>query len=133
MRGERAQQELADKASDNSDNEIEILDVSTYKPKKIPPPIWRECIKKVWEVDPLKCTHCQGEMKIISFINEPDVIRKILEHLDLWNIQDQPRPPPENRFTPPPRNPCPASTGQDDSCFFDDGWPGYEEPYITRD
>lgn len=41
-------------------------------------------IKKVWEVDPLKCSHCTGEMKIISFINEEPVIRKILEHLSLW-------------------------------------------------
>ena len=27
---------------------------------------------------------CGSEMKIISFINEVDVIRKILEHLGLW-------------------------------------------------
>jgi hypothetical protein len=50
MRGDRAKQELADKVSDNTDDEIEIIDVSKYKPKKIPPPTWRECIKKVWEV-----------------------------------------------------------------------------------
>jgi len=71
-------------------------------------------------------------MKNISFINEPDVIRKILEHLDLWSTPEQPRSPPENRFTPPQHNPCPAITDQDDF-DFDDGWPGYEEPYITRD
>lgn len=70
-------------------------------------------------------------MKIISFINEPEVIRKILEHLDLWRRREQPRPPPENKFTAPQHNPCPAITEQDD--FFDDGWPGYEEPYITCD
>jgi len=64
--------------------EIEIfIDVSDYKPRKIPPPTWRECIKKVWEVDPLKWKHCKGEMKIINFINERPVIRKILEHLNL--------------------------------------------------
>ncbi|MCF6188746.1 MAG: transposase, partial [Desulfobulbaceae bacterium] len=60
MRGERAKQELTDKVNDNTDDEIEIIDVSKYKPKKILPPTWRECIKKVWEVDPLKCKHCQG-------------------------------------------------------------------------
>jgi hypothetical protein len=83
--GDRVKQELADKVSDNTDNEIKIIDVSKYKPKKIPPPTWREWIKKVWEVDPLKCPNCTCEMKIISFINEPDVIRIVLEHLDLWN------------------------------------------------
>jgi len=33
--------------------EIEVLDVSSYHPRRIPPGTWRECIKKVWEVDPL--------------------------------------------------------------------------------
>jgi len=50
--------------------------------KKIPPPTWQECIKKVCEVDLLQCKHCQREMKIISFINEPDVIRKTLGPLE---------------------------------------------------
>ncbi len=62
---------------------VEILDVSDYRPKKIPSPQWRECIKKIWEVDPLSCPRCVSEMKIISFINETDVIRKILEHVGL--------------------------------------------------
>jgi len=86
MRGERSKQETEKTESENGSNEIEIIDISNYKPRRIPPPIWRECIKKVWEVDPLKCPHCQGEMKIISFINEPKAIRRIVEHLDLWRI-----------------------------------------------
>ena len=131
MRGERAKQELADKEDESTGNEIEIIDVSKYKPRKIPPPTWRECIRKVWEVDPLKCKHCQGEMKIISFINEPNVIRKILEHLDLWNTPEQLRPPPGKRFTLPKHNPCPPVTEQED--VFDDGWPGYEEPVFSVD
>ncbi|MFO7760506.1 MAG: hypothetical protein R6V20_02695 [Desulfobia sp.] len=46
----------------------------------------RECIKKVWEVDPLECPHCHAEIKIISFISksQPEVIRKILKYLGLW-------------------------------------------------
>jgi hypothetical protein len=36
-------------------DEITILDVSDYKPRLIPSPTWRECIKKIWEVDPLEC------------------------------------------------------------------------------
>ncbi|NOQ21351.1 MAG: acid--CoA ligase [Candidatus Aegiribacteria sp.] len=31
-------------------------------------------------------------MKVISFIEQPFVIRRILKHLDLWK---DPRPPPE--------------------------------------
>ena len=63
---------------------VEILDIYDYRTKKIPSPKWWECIRKVWEVDPLSCPKCGSEMKIISFINESVVIRKILEHLGLW-------------------------------------------------
>ncbi|NOQ23112.1 MAG: hypothetical protein GQ565_10765 [Candidatus Aegiribacteria sp.] len=31
-------------------------------------------------------------MKVISFIEQPSVIRRILKHLDLW---EDPRPPPQ--------------------------------------
>jgi len=94
MRGERAKEEMTDRENEHSSNEIEVIDVSDYKPRKIPPPTWHECIKKVWEVDPLKCPHCTGEMKIISFINERPLIRKILEHLNLWIEKPKQRPPP---------------------------------------
>jgi hypothetical protein len=132
MRGDRAKQELAGQES-GGDDEIEIIDVSAYKPRKIPPPKWRECIKKIWEVDPLLCTHCHAEMKIISFINERPVIRKILEHLNLWEIQqEQPRPPPSRAGPQLPvwkRRSLRENPRQQE--LFDDGWPGYEEPYIT--
>jgi hypothetical protein len=31
-------------------------------------------------------------MKVIAFIEKPDVIKKILKHLDLWHVKRQPRP-----------------------------------------
>jgi hypothetical protein len=130
MRGDRQKQEFEDEKQGSPDKEVEIINVSQYKPRKIPPPTWRECIKKVWEVDPLKCRHCQGEMKIISFIKDREVIRKILEHLDLWRIPKQPRPPPKNKFALPQQNPCPPVTEQN---LFDDGWPGDEEPVFLAD
>jgi hypothetical protein len=54
---------------------------------------WARLIRKVFEVDPLLCPDCGGEMRIISFIEELAVVRKILEHLGLWEDQE-PRPPP---------------------------------------
>lgn len=129
MRGDRKKQVFDEEDKNAPDERTEIIDVSAYKPHKISPATWRECIKKVWEVDPLKCPHCQGEMKIISFIKELDVIRKILEHLNLWRIPKQSRPPPGNRFEVPQHNPCPPPTKQEE--FFDDGWPGYEEPLFS--
>ena len=43
-------------------------------------------IKKVYEIDPLKCPHCGAAMKIISFIErrQRDVIERILRHCGLW-------------------------------------------------
>ena len=45
---------------------------------------WSYFIRKVYETDPLICPKCQGEMRIISCIDQPDVIKKILQHLGLW-------------------------------------------------
>ena len=44
---------------------------------------WCYFIRKVYETDPLTCPKCQREMRIISFIDQPDVIQNILEHLAL--------------------------------------------------
>ena len=44
---------------------------------------WAQLIKKVYEADPLGCPRCRGAMRIIAFIDQPDVIEKILTHLSL--------------------------------------------------
>jgi len=53
---------------------------------------WARLIQKIYHVDPLLCPKCKGTMKIISFIEEPDVIRKILVHLDLWDVRNHDPP-----------------------------------------
>jgi hypothetical protein len=45
------------------------------------------------EIDPLTCPECQGLMRIISIIEDQEVIDKILSHLGL-NQKSQ-RPPPK--------------------------------------
>ena len=52
-------------------------------------------IQKIYEVDPLICPKCSGDMRILAFIEDQEVIRKILNHLGLW--KRTPRAPP----TPP--------------------------------
>jgi Transposase, Mutator family/Putative transposase len=54
---------------------------------------WFYFIRKVYETDPLVCPKCQGEMRIISFIDQVDVIKKILQHLGLW---EESHAPPES-------------------------------------
>lgn len=103
-------------------DDVEIIDVADYQPKPVPSKTWRDCIKKIYEVDPLCCPKCGGEMRIISFINEDEVIEKILDHLGLWSQKSSRDPPKEN-----------SSQTNNDLVYepIDDGWPEYEEPYIV--
>lgn len=53
---------------------------------------WAQLIQKVYEVAPLLCSRCAGPMRVIAFIEQADVICKILKHLDLWDPQCKPAP-----------------------------------------
>ena len=55
-------------------------------------------IKKIYEVDPLLCPKCKGPMRIISFIEDQEVIRTILQHLGLWDCRSR---PPAKAHAPP--------------------------------
>ena len=68
---------------------------------------WARLIQKVYEVDPLICPKCQGKMRIIAFIEDAEVIKKILKHLGLWETRNH---------DPPARNPThiPELTYDDD-------------------
>jgi len=48
---------------------------------------WARLIQKIYEVDPLTCRKYQGRMKIIAFIEDEEVIEKILKHLELWKMK----------------------------------------------
>ena len=49
-------------------------------PSRIP---WAELFKRVFKEDVLRCDKCGGEMKVIAFLNEPEAIHGILNHLGL--------------------------------------------------
>ena len=59
---------------------------------------WARLIQKIYNVDPLLCPNCSESMRIISFIDDSEIIKKILKHLDLWDVR--PKPPP--RANDPP-------------------------------
>ncbi len=44
---------------------------------------WTRLIQMIYEAVSLTCPKCQGRMKIISFIEDEEVIEKILKHLYL--------------------------------------------------
>jgi len=56
---------------------------------------WAALIKQVYEIDPLSCPNCGGEMKVISFIerNHSEVIERILRHCGLWEEAPARDPP----------------------------------------
>ena len=61
---------------------------------------WARLIRKIYEVDPLLCPKCHGAMRIIAFIEEQPVIKKILLHLGL--LQTHNHDPPKPRADPIP-------------------------------
>ena len=50
---------------------------------------WAMLIKRVYEVDPLQCPECGGEMKVVAFIIQRSVITRILDH-----VRNKKRAPP---------------------------------------
>lgn len=65
------------------------------KKKNIP---WARLLARVFSIDVETCSKCGGRMKIIAAIEDPKVIRKILEHLGLPT-----KPPPLYPARGPPR------------------------------
>ena len=42
---------------------------------------WAQRLKRVFKIDILTCEHCGGPVKVIASIEDPVVIKKILNHL----------------------------------------------------
>ena len=65
-------------------------------------PKWARLIQKVYHTDPLLCSKCNGSMRIISFIEDEDTIKKILLRLDLWmpGNHDPPNLYKEHQYIP---------------------------------
>jgi hypothetical protein len=108
-----------------------IEDDPTYVPSKG----WAEMIRKVYEIDPLLCPSGGGLMKVISFIEEPKTIDRIIRHLELTFEPDRPPPPSvvqqdlqmagRSAYTVPIAN---LTMGFTSVCFRTDwsvSWPGF--------
>ena len=57
---------------------------------------WADLIRRVYQSDPLICPQCGSKMRILSFITQPRVIRKILEHVK--NRSTHKRAPPNPKL-----------------------------------
>ena len=47
-----------------------------------------DLFRKFMRFDPLICSKCQEEMRVIAFIENEQVIKKILKHLSLWETHN---------------------------------------------
>ena len=65
---------------------------------------WAQRLKRVFNIDIEVCRQCGGPVKVIASIEDPDVIKKILEHLkkkdDTQEAVQRPdaRAPPQGRL-----------------------------------
>jgi hypothetical protein len=80
-----------------TDDAVPALIESEVSPKEFRKN-WARLIQKIYNVDPLLCPKCLGSMRIISFIEDSEIIKKILKHLELWDVR---RKPPARANGPP--------------------------------
>ena len=64
--------------------------------RPIPSKGWAEMIRKVYEVDPMVCPKCGGQMKVVAFITDFGAVDRIIDHLKLRFIAE--KPPPSRVF-----------------------------------
>ena len=62
---------------------------------------WARLIKKVYEVDPLKCPKCSGAMKIKAFIRDPKEISRICDNLGLADWRAPPKMGKDKKYQEP--------------------------------
>lgn len=89
-RGERAKLPKAQQAANTSTAALEPESEFAARARAA----WARLIRKVYEADPLQCPKCKGPMRVIALIDDPGVVRRILEHLGLWAPEPAERDPP---------------------------------------
>ena len=91
---------------------------ATEPPRRFPAHyLWAVLIARIYEVFPLVCPLCGGNMRLIAFITEGVQIRRILEHIGVDT--QAPRIAPARG--PPPWDVCDAQGA--DGAAGEGGWP----------
>ncbi|MDZ7779974.1 MAG: transposase zinc-binding domain-containing protein [Gemmatimonadota bacterium] len=63
--------------------------VCDHGPDRGPRRRWAQLLARVYEIDPLRCLACHGQMRILAFLTDPAVVRPLLRHL---RIPEHPPP-----------------------------------------
>lgn len=61
---------------------------------------WAQRLKRVFNIDIETCNLCGGKVKVIACIEDPDVIQRILAHLDGKETEEKVTVIPESRAPP---------------------------------
>ena len=77
---------------------LDPLTVRTPAPDQVSSS-WQELMKRIYEVDPLVCNSCGGQMRLVAAITDSKLVRRILSHLNLWPPKR--RPVPQSPRAPP--------------------------------
>jgi hypothetical protein len=87
----------ADKAGIDESRDIDITKMPRINRLR-----WAVLLKRVFMTDALTCPKCNGRMKILAAITNPEAIRKILDQLGLPSEAPRrtaARPPPQPDFS----------------------------------
>ena len=60
---------------------VTVLAAKPPEPRSPARYLWAMLIARIYEVFPLVCLHCAGQMRIIAFILDAPTVRKILDHI----------------------------------------------------
>ena len=74
---------------------------ASMTPHRVRGKLWAQRLKRVFNIDIETCDECGGEVKIIASIEDPVVIKKILDHLERNVPAQQTVRLPENRAAAP--------------------------------
>lgn len=61
---------------------------------------WAQRLKRVFNIDIETCKHCGGQVKVIASIEDPVVIKKILDYFNNKARINEPGALPESRAPP---------------------------------
>ncbi len=88
------------------------------RPASLARQAWAKLIAKIWKQDPSVCERCGSQMRVIAFIQEPETVQKILQHVGLWR---DPAPSTTAARAPPETEICrldPDGMALDQSLLF---------------
>ena len=83
------------------DDDLPTEEAETFDEDESRHMAWADFMRRCFGLDVLECPKCFGRMEPIALIEDPVVIKKILEHLNLPSEAPKARParpPPEQEY-----------------------------------